>query len=204
MPRHHFIYIPGLADKFNRRFGQGILISFWRLHHMHPHYFTVGWADATESAEHKLERLIKLIDLLHAKGHYVSLLCASAGSSMAMPAFAKRSQKITSVVCIAPAFQAPSTVPESMFTLHPTFKATLKAQQDALPLISSKDRQRILVIKPTADKVIAIGDMNLPGSQTITVPTKGHLRTIVTALTLRKRPLIAFMQHWVKQGTSQN
>src|SRR5580700_11504718 len=88
--QHHIIYIPGLGDSNTVR-GQRFLVSLWRNYGIHGHCYQMVWADK-EPFQPKFDRLLSLIDELHAQGQVVSLIGSSAGASVALHAFAARKQ----------------------------------------------------------------------------------------------------------------
>src|ERR1017187_3350949 len=99
MADHHIIYIPGLNDQLSlHRAATRILPAFWRRHGFHGHIMTPSWE--TGEFESKLEAVITKIDELIGQGHLVSLVGQSAGSSLALNAFAARREFVTGLVIL--------------------------------------------------------------------------------------------------------
>lgn len=194
MARHHIIYIPGLGDKLNRQFGQATALALWNLSGVRPHYFVVGWADASESFDHKLQRLLEYINTLTSRGHTVSLVAASAGASLAIVAFQQRLQTIKSVITICGKLHNPSTIASAVYIANPAFKASLQRFIAIEPLLASNQRSRILTVVSSKDSLVPAGDSLLNGSKIEQLPTRGHIITIFAALTWYRQKLIDFIK----------
>jgi dienelactone hydrolase len=192
--QHHIVYIPGLADKLNRRFGQATALALWRLNGMHAHYFVVGWADKQESFEQKLARLLKRIDHLTARGHRVSLVSVSAGASLAMIALYERPQAINAVINIVGKLHNPQTIADAVYATNPAFRASLERFGTINRKFTAAERARVLTVLSKKDSLVPAGDALLEGSKIEQLPTQGHLLTIFAALTIFRRRLISFLQ----------
>jgi hypothetical protein len=199
MSRIHIIYIPGLADRLNRRFGQATALTLWNFHGIRPHYFTVGWADQHESFEQKLQRLLKRIDNLEARDYKLSLVAASAGASLALIAFCERPQAIQSVATICGKLHNPDTIADAIYAANPALKASLERFTEIEPSITPDRRRRVLTVLSNKDNLVPAGDSVLDKSKIEQLPTHGHIVTIFAALTWYRRRLISF----IRQGASQ-
>ena len=194
MAKHHIVYIPGLGDKLNRRFGQATALALWRLNGVRPHYFVVGWADQNEDFEHKLQRLLERVDTLTNRGHTVSLVATSAGASLALIAFKKRVQSIHVVITICGKLNNLATVADAVYATNPAFKASLQRFAAIEPTLSANQRSRVLTVISKKDSLVPKGDSMLSGSKIEQLPTRGHLLTIFAALTWFRRRLINFIR----------
>ena len=194
MTKHHIIYIPGLGDRLNRRFGQSTALALWNLNSVRPHYFVVGWANLSESFDHKLQRLLGHIDKLTARGHIVSLVAASAGASLAVVALQQRPQAVRNIVTICGKLHNPQTIANAVYMANPAFRIALNRFAAIEPKLSPSDRLRILTVVASNDNLVPAGDSIIDGSKIEQLPTSGHLLTIFAALTWHRQKLISFIK----------
>lgn len=189
--RHYVVYIPGLADK-RYAWSQRAALFLWRPR-IRAFYFTAHWANTRESFQHRLERLLKVIDHAHKKGYTVSLVSASAGSSLALVAFHKRTDVIHRVVSICGKLKHPETILPAVYAINPAFRESIIAYSRIEPTFTAIQRHRVLVVRATHDSYVPGKDGALEGAQTYTMRTAGHVFSIFMALTLYRRALIRFI-----------
>jgi hypothetical protein len=189
----HVIYIPGLADRLNRRIGQATALLLWRLNGIHTHYFVVGWADKDEVFDRKLERLLHKIDHLQAKGYAVSLVASSAGASLALLALRQRPD-LQAVVTICAFLRDPQVAPEILYATNPALKVSIQRFRTIEPHINPAMRAKVLSVEPLEDHLVPVGDMHITGTTIEQIPVHGHLRGIFAALTFFRRRLIRFIR----------
>ncbi len=185
----HIIYIPGLGDTqvtWQRR-----AVSTWRLWGVKPHLFQVNWADG-ETFEPKMKRLLQLVDECAADGK-VSLVCASAGASAALPVFAARQEVISGVVCIAGKIHNPGAIGGSYRSKNPAFVEAAQLVADAL--LQLKDRHgNILSIRSTFDPIVPARDSYLHGAHNKVTIVMGHAATIATQLLFGAPKFLRFLK----------
>ena len=191
---HYLVYVPGLADKLHYKVGQRTALFLWHGSSVRPYYFVPNWVDKTETFTQKLDRLLHTIDHLYNKGHTVSLMAASAGSSMALLAFLRRRDRIHRVVSICGKLHHPNTVPGVLFTFNPAFKASLQAFVRHEHELTSRDARAILLVQAARDSYVPTGDGEVKGAHHYKLPTVGHVFTIMMALTIFRRHIIRFVQ----------
>jgi hypothetical protein len=192
--KHHVIYIPGLADRLNRRLGQNTALAFWYLNGIRPHYFLVGWTDKTEVFEAKLQRLLGKIDDLLTKGRTVSLIGASAGASLAMVALHERSGKLNAVVSVCGKLNNPQSVAEPVFAINPAFKGSLERYNQLKQSFSPKDLRRVMSAVSAKDNFVPRGDSEIAGAESYVIPARGHILSILAALTIFRDPIVRFIK----------
>lgn len=193
--KHYVVYVPGLADKLNYSFGQRTALALWRTGGVIPYYFVVNWRDTAEIYEQKLARLLNTIDEAKAKGYTVSLVAASAGSGLALAAFAERTHDIHHVVSICGKLSRPDTVPPALFDINPAFKASMAAYPRMERRLSLADRKKILVVRATRDSYVPASDGEVKGAYAYTIHSIGHVFSIMLALTMYSGRIVRFVKH---------
>jgi pimeloyl-ACP methyl ester carboxylesterase len=190
---HHVIYIPGLGSP-NPRW-QRWLVSTWRLWGIRPETFLIKWGDG-EAFQPKLERLLRRIDELHAKGHEVSLVAASAGAGAAINAFAQRKDIVSGVVCIAGKVNSPGAIGDSYRSSNPDFIESADQVQFSLDKLDfDTDRPRIMSRYAMFDPVVPKAHSLVAGGKNVMVWTSGHSITIATQLLFGAPVFIRFLKN---------
>lgn len=196
MKIHSVIYVPGLGDADPK--GQRRLVATWRLWGVRPHLFHMNWADG-EAFEPKLERLLKLIDGLHAKGNRVSLVGASAGAGAVINAFAARKDKVDGVVCIAGKINNPDAIGQSYRRKNPAFVESAQQVQFSLDKLDwDTDRPRIQSRYAFLDAIVPKHDSQVSGADNRMVPSIGHAFTIATQLLFGTPSFLRFLKQLEK------
>jgi pimeloyl-ACP methyl ester carboxylesterase len=194
--KHHIVYIPGLADTGVNRISQGFALQVWQaIYGVSTQTIRVGWANAHDSFEAKLQRVVNAIDQAQSKGKVVSIVASSAGGSLAINAFAARPQAVQSVVTIAGAHGPVTHASKHTLARNPALGPSLVQQVQAIASLSAAARGAILVIKPAQDNVVQLRDMDIPGVHYSQLSTKGHAKAIAAALTKYSPRIIAFIKH---------
>ena len=190
---HSVIYIPGIGD--DAKMLQSTLIKRWRWYGVRPIIHEMPWMDQAPFAP-KLERLLERIDGLHAQGHVVSLVGASAGAGAAINAFAARREKVNGVVCIAGKVNNPDSIGDGYRRRSPSFIESAVQVQFSLDKLDDGDyRQRVMSRYALFDPVIPREDSIVLGGVNQTVPTFGHSTTIAEQLLLGAPNYL----RWLKQ-----
>lgn len=191
---HSVIVIPGLGDNSNYI---KLLTKSWNKCGLDIIAYPIGWNDGTREFQPKLDKLLRLIDKLHAAGEMVSIVGTSAGGSAALNAFVGRKNIIHKVVNVCGRLRVG---PESGFwsfvlrtKQSPSFANSVRMFESKESLLTENDRKRIMTIMPL------FGDQLVPAS---TVPIEGalnkkifmgeHILSIATAMTIYS-PLKKFL-----------
>lgn len=172
-PVQYVIYVPGLGD--SRIDGQQKAINTWKFWGVQAEIFQMNWADG-EAFQPKFERLLNRIDTLLQKGD-VSLVCASAGATAAVNAYAARPQ-IKALVCIAGKINNPMAVGEGYKRKNPAFWESMQLTNESVNKLDETRRARIRSIRALADPIVPARDSIVPGVQNKVSPTIGHAVTI--------------------------
>jgi hypothetical protein len=192
---HTVIYIPGLGD--SRVAGQQLAVRTWRLWGVNPELFQMNWADG-EAFAPKFDRLLKQIDAASKRGS-VSIVCASAGATAAMNAFAARKMVIVGVVCIAGKINNPHAIGDYYRRTNPAFPESAHAAQEALNELTAHDRSKILSIRGMVDPWVPARDSILEGAKNRMTWTSGHALTIGWQLVIGAPFWMRFLKQQQKQ-----
>jgi pimeloyl-ACP methyl ester carboxylesterase len=187
---HIIIYVTGLGDK--NVFLQAKAIGLWRICGVQPRLFQVNWTNA-ESYSQKLKRLLALIDIYSEREYKISLVGASAGASVAIAAFSRRKEIISGVVCICGKLRRPETVELHYYKHNPAFRGAMKELVQNLAKLSSKDKKRILSIRPLYDQTVSAKDTKIDGALQKIIPSFYHVPSIALALTVFSPILLFFL-----------
>lgn len=188
-PLRHVIYIPGIGD--TTATWQKRAVRTWKLWGVTPHTFQMVWAD-NEPFAPKFQRLLAFIDDC-AKDGSVGLVCASAGASAALPAFAARQDVIAGVVCVAGKIHHPGAIGGNYRRRNPAFVEAAHTVADALRQLA--DRQgNILSIRAVADPIVPSRDSILRGARNRVSPTIGHATTIGAQLVFGAPAFLRFLK----------
>ena len=190
MSKHkHVIYIPGLGD--SKATWQKRAVKTWSLWGVKPHTFQMMWADG-EPFEPKFQRLLKLIDECAEDGS-VSLVCASAGASAAIPAFAARKDVISGVVCIAGKIHHPMAIGGAYRSRNPAFVEGAHTVGDALDEVQDR-LHNLLSIRSAFDPIVPARDSYLKGANNRVTIVMGHAATIGTQLLFGAPRFLRFLK----------
>lgn len=191
--RHYVIFVPGLADK---TYAAGLKLAFflWISNWLKPFYFTAHWSSKKESFTQKLERLTDVIDHAVEKGYTVSLVAASAGSSLALNAFYKRPERVHRVVSVVGKLKRREGIAKALFELNPAFEDSIKASEQAEAKLTPAQRRRVLIVRATRDSYVPAKDGAVKGAHTFTMHTMGHVLSIILALTIYQRVIVRFIK----------
>lgn len=175
--------------------GQRKLVSAWRIWGVQPHFIQMNWGDG-KPFEPKLNKILAKIDDLHAKGHQVSLVGASAGGGAVINAFAARKEKVASVVTLSGKINDPDGIGTRYSGPNPAFVESAFMVQPSLDKLDFyKDRSRIQSRYAFFDPIVPLSDSKVVGANNNMLPTIGHGFTIATQL-LFGAPVFL---HWLKQ-----
>ncbi|HVX23789.1 MAG TPA: hypothetical protein VG992_00375 [Candidatus Saccharimonadales bacterium] len=194
----HLIYIPGLGDQGDIK-GQRWAVARWTRHGVEAEVFQMHWADKEPWAA-KFKRLLTRIDELHAAGHRVALVGASAGASSVINAFAARQDKIVGCVLIAGKVNRPQAIGPGYRHENPAFVTSAYNCEKALQTLNAAARQRILSRYALVDETVYKPDSRIPGARNRLSPTVTHVGTIAFQITLGAPSFI----RWLKSLTPEH
>jgi pimeloyl-ACP methyl ester carboxylesterase len=170
------------------------LVASWRWWGVRPETFLIKWGNG-EAFAPKLERLLKRIDELHAQGHRVSLVAASAGAGAAINAFALRKDVVSGVVCIAGKINSPGAIGESYRSSVPDFIESADQVQFSLDKLDfDTDRPRIMSRYAVLDLLVPRSHSLVAGGKNVTVPSIGHSVTIAIQLLFGAPTFLRFLK----------
>lgn len=191
--RHYIIFVPGLADK-TYSFWLKLAFFAWVKRWVTTFYFTAHWSSKTESFVRKLKRLTDAIDNAAAKGYTVSLVAASAGSSLALNALRERPDKLHRIVSIVGKLKYPEAVARELYDLNPAFKDSLARSDDIADHLTTTERKKVLIVRATRDSYVPNKDGAVKGAKVFTMHTMGHVFSIIMALTIYQRTIVRFIR----------
>lgn len=173
--RQTVIYIPGLGDRKKPLLRvQKYLLRGWRAYGLHVRLFVVEWTSDGSFVD-RFDELLQLIDNLHADGHRVSLVGASAGASTAISAYLERRNEVTGVVSICGQLRGTKEVLNPALDINPRFKDSLKRMQKNLDSLQGGDGERILTLRPYLDAIVPPDQATLKEAVNRRMPVVGHL-----------------------------
>jgi pimeloyl-ACP methyl ester carboxylesterase len=191
---HVVIYVPGLGDNAVRQAAQSTLLWLWQpLYGIRMRYFAARWQRHDESFADKLARLVTLVDSELASGNHVSLIGASAGASLSINALVQR-PLLTAAISVCGKLRNPQTILPEIYSVSPAFRPSLEAAAAAEPTLNDAQRTKVLLVRPTRDAVVPVGDNWVRGATITTLPTFGHALSILASLTIFSRRLAAFIR----------
>lgn len=186
--KHAIIYIPGLGDY--KLHGQRFVVGLWRRPRVHTEICQMNWSDK-QSFQPKLQKILNRIDTLTTQGYSVSLVGVSAGANAAMHAFAKRPNSVNKLVIICGAIQHPEEVGENTKRDNPAFWQSMVAlHQGVLDAFTTEQRHRIVSFIPQSDETVNPKNMRVEGVIYEPLPTHGHTKSIVYAISIAARRVI--------------
>ena len=189
--KHVVLYVPGLGD--SRITGRKLLVASWYLYGVRPVVHQMNWADR-QPFSGKLASLLEPIDSLAAAGHTVSLVGESAGAGAAMNAYAARQDVIHRVACICGKLRGASTVSSYTYGHNPAFGESMVQLSASLGALPAERRQRIRSVHPVADATVPVSETYVDGADMRTIPTRGHMLSIILGDTLFGWLLVGFLK----------
>lgn len=186
--KHAIIYIPGLGD--HNLHGQRMVVRLWRRPGVYTEVCQMNWSDK-QPFQPKLQKILDRIDTLTKQGDLVSLVGVSAGANAAVHAFARRPDGINKLVIICGAIQHPEEVGEDTKHENPAFWQSMVAlHEGVLDGLTHEQRQRIVSFVPRSDETVNPKNMRINGITYQSLPTHGHARSIIYAITVGARRVI--------------
>ena len=174
----HFIYIPGLGDRFDvlRR----IVLRRWRRDDVRVTFVPMRWNDKSETYEQKYARVAKTINSV--KDDETVLIGESAGGAMALLALSRNTSLLSSVVTICGYNRGASDIAPYRRNRHRALYPLLVEVDVLTPQLSLRQRQKVTTIFSTRDRTVTPNHSILDKAQQFIFHTPGHLVTIAWVL----------------------
>jgi len=186
--KHAIIYIPGLGDYKLR--GQRFVVSLWRRPGVHTEICQMNWNDK-QPFQPKLQKILDRIDTLTTQGYSVSLVGVSAGANAAVHTFARRPNSVSRLVIICGAIQHPEEVGENTKRDNPAFwQSMVQLHEGILDALTAEQRRKIASFIPQSDETVNPKNMRIDGITYQSLPTHGHTKSIVYAITVAAQRVI--------------
>lgn len=194
MRKHHVIYVPGIGDR-RRGFNwlQQVLLATWLVYGLSGRLFVVDWI-SDQPFEGRFDELLALIDELHGRGERVSIVGASAAASTVFLAFLARPDKLTGAVTICGQIGGTAALHGPAATRNPRFRRSLALMQRHIARLSSAERQRVMTLRPRADRIVPPDEAILPGATNYEMPVSGHMAGIGFGLLFEARKIVHFLR----------
>ena len=191
---HKIIIIPGLGDE---SIHLRLITRHWKKLGLDAVVYPVGWFDEEKQFTPKLNRLLNLVDGFVKDGYAVSLIGNSAGGSAVLNIFAARKDIIHRVINICGRVRTGTTKGfrsfENRTSKSPAFAQSIKMAEEAEKAFTEGDRVKIMTIHPIFDELVPDDTLTISGATNIKIPMIVHSVSIILALTVFSKPLIAFL-----------
>ena len=127
------------------------------------------------------------------------MIGTSAGGSLAINAFNKKSDKINKVVTICSRLIKGEEFGWRGFIKstkkYPSFSESIKASEKNIKTFLAKDKMKIMTVRAKFwDEFIPSNTAIINGSKNITVPTYGHLFSILSSLSWYSKQMREFIE----------
>lgn len=175
----HILYLSGFGmdhDSLRLR-----MLKLWRFRNVTIELVPMRW-ESNETFEQKLARIDQAID--RAAGKQIVIIGESAGGSMAVHMYARRSDDLYKVMGLCGKASQPETVEERYYARSPTFRVSMERLNESIGQLSEDQRKRFVSIHPLYDPTVPVSETLLPGCKRIRLWTVGHLFAITVALTI--------------------
>lgn len=175
MTKRVVIYIPGIGD---RRRGlnwlQQAFLATWQLYGFSGRLFVIDWI-SDEPFEKRFHELLTMIDELHRKKMEVSLVGASAGAATVLLGLMARTETLQGAVTICGQIGGTAALHGPAAATNPRFRHSLAAMQRDIATLPSGARERVLTLRPRADRIVPPSEATLPGATNYEMPVSGHM-----------------------------
>lgn len=188
------IYIPGIGD---RRRGlnslQQAFLTTWLAYGLSGQLFIVDWI-SDHPFDERFDDLLALIDMLYGQGKRVSIVGASAGASTALLAFLARSNKLVGAVTICGQIGGTAALHGPAAVRNPRFRRSLALMQRSIAQLPLEARQRVLTLRPRADRIVPPQEAMLAGATNHEMPVSGHMAGIGFGLLFEARRIARLLK----------
>jgi hypothetical protein len=190
---NHVIIIPGLGNGVEKHEWAS---NSWKRFGIIPHIFDAKWKTEEKGFQSKLERALKLVDLLTNKNSKISIVGNSAGSSFALNIFGERKKQISKVVINCGRVRDgdwPWFTFDQATESSPSFRESVLRAQRLEKTLTNIDRKKILTLRPLFDEVVPPFTVPIFEARNIITPSIEHSLSIALNMTLFKRQIIDFI-----------
>jgi hypothetical protein len=188
------LYINGLGDGTTQAY-EAAAFKKMEACGFKPIHAHVRWREE-QDFEKVLERLTKQAQDLIKKNGSLVIVGLSAGGSMALNIYNNLKDQDIRVINIigrlhrgrVPSWSYRTLERSSHFnTPHESksfYHSVIYCEDTVIPFLTSKDKKRVVMLKPYADLVVPLHTMNIQGVRNIRIPAFGH--SMACAVGLRK------------------
>jgi pimeloyl-ACP methyl ester carboxylesterase len=170
----HLLIIGGLGDHDR---AMRLLLPIWHLRGFHPQLWPVGWSNDDGKFDERFKMLLAYADALPANEH-LAVIGASAGGIMATLLLLARPAKVARIATIS------SPLTRERHSNNGLLNQGLRRLAAELPTANAQTVARICSFYGAKDGIVSPGYSQLPGALSEHLPARGHVFTIVLALTL--------------------
>ena len=185
------IYIPGLGGKYDAF--RAFALKLWNRSGRRLVFLPMNWTDKNETLEQKKQRIRS--EIARAEGQVV-LIGESAGAAIGL-LMAQENQSLGYIAYCGKIGGAKSTG-EHYYKIVPTFHELLPEADHIREQLTDEQKSRMRIVRAYRDLFLSDRDTSLLGVKKITLPSIGHLSTIVLGITILRYGLLRA----VKQLTS--
>ena len=177
----HFIYIPGLGDRYDgiRRLG----LKLWPRKDVRVSHVPMNWLDPVETLESKLERLKTFISA-H-PDHEVTLVGESAGGAMALVASHRFKDLVHETVTLCGMNRGIGSVSPTLFKSNRAFFDAMVEAEKVISGLTSEDKSKLHIIYSSADITVRPKNSLISGVTSHDLKTPGHAFAILNVLFFR-------------------
>lgn len=175
-----------------------LLTVFWNFFGLRPIVMKFGWKDIKDESDFEagVAKIISEVDRLSKIGK-VSLIGCSAGGSVMVNVFSRRKDIVNKVIDICGALRHEGNELKKMETK--AYLHSLNSCEKAILSLDENNKQKLLIIRPRfGDEFVKNEDVFIEKANNITIPTKEHLLTIVSALTIFSKKIFDFLKNYEK------
>lgn len=188
------IVVPGLDD--GRYNFMPLLAKLWNREDVVIRVCRVGWRDHG-TYEHKLQKLLNLIDELTGQGFQVALIGISAGGSLTINAFVERPDDVVGVISVCGRLRPGQNVKPTLEEAGTTSRAFIRSVEVCGKMqhrLTRQQRRRVLTMRPWRDQVVPMSTMLLQHSPYRRVFGFSHVQSIVTCMVFYRKPILRFLR----------
>jgi len=192
---NHVIIIPGLGNKVDLHI---LASNRWKKFGIIPHVFDTKWKTEENGFYEKFKRALNLVDSLSDKNSRISIIGNSAGSSFALNLFVKRKKQISRVVINCGRVRDgdwPWFTFDQATASSPSFKESVLISQKLERTLTTRDRKKILTLRPLFDEVVPPSTVPIKGAKNKITFSLEHSLSIALNMTLFKKKIIDFILH---------
>lgn len=189
----HVIIIPGLGNAVAAHVWA---TSGWKQFGMIPHVFDAKWKVEENGFQEKLTQALALVDSLASKKSRISIVGNSAGSSFAINILAARKKVINKVIVNCGRVRDgdwPWFTFNQATASSPSFKESVLLAQQSEKLFTTKDRKKILTLRPIFDEIVPPSTIPIQGATNKITYSFEHALSISLNMTLFKKQIIDFI-----------